>query len=94
MLQVAYTAAFAYDAYQTTGIQYRSGLVEGNRMAAMVIGANPSTSDTWQVFVTVSITNYLISRSLPARWRPYWQGASIAGHAWAINENCSNDLRC
>ena len=94
VLQVAYTAVSAADHYQTTKIQYRPDLVESNPVAAMVLGGNPGTSDVWQVFATMAITNYLISRALPSKWRPYWQGAHIVGHAWAINKNCNNDLGC
>ena len=92
VLQVTYTGMVVIDAIQTSDIQYHDNLVEGGPIARRVLGANPSTSDTWQYLTTVAISHYLITRALPAKWRPWWQGVGIADETSAIFKNCANGL--
>ena len=92
ILQVGVSAVLALDAVTTADIQYHSNIVEIGPVARPLLGANPSSSDTWTYFATVALSHYLISRALPAKWRPYWQGATILYETrWIIN-NCSIGL--
>ena len=92
ILQSIYTGTLMIDAIQTSEIQYRDDLVEGGPIARSVLGPNPSTSDTWQYFATVAISHYMISRALPEKWRPWWQGAGIASQTSVIFSNCAHGL--
>ena len=92
VLQSLVTAAYAIDAVQTSQIQYHPELEEGQSIARGVLGANPSTSDTWQYFATVAFTSYVISYYLPAKWRPFWQGGQLAIEGKMILNNCALGL--
>ena len=92
VLQYMVTAAYVIDGVQTSQIQYHPELEEGQPLATWALGRQPSTSDTWQYFATLSISSYLISYYLPARWRPYWQGAQLAIEAKSILSNCAHGL--
>lgn len=91
-LQWIVTGTYVIDAIQTSDIQYRDDLYEGGPIAGRVLGPNPSTSDTWQYFATVSLSSYIISYYLPARWRPWWQGGQIAVQTKTIFSNCAHGL--
>jgi len=92
VLQSLVTATYVIDAIQTSEIQYHPELEEGGPIARGVLGRQPSTSDTWQYFATVSVSSYLIARALPAKWRPFWQGGQLAVQGKAIFNNCANGL--
>ncbi len=92
VLQWTVTGVMALDAIQTAEIQYHDDLVEKGPVARRVLGRNPSTSDTYQYFATLAVSNYLISRALPAKWRPWWQGANIAHHTSVVFSNCAHGL--
>lgn len=84
--QVMLYTVMTADAYSTTNIQYDPHVREIGPLARQVLGAQPSTSDTWQYFITAGLVHYAVVRSLPAQWRPWYQGAFIAGHtAYIIN---------
>ena len=87
-MQVGATVALAGDAYTTAQIQYHPGIYEKNPVSRQVLGLQPSTSATYQYFGTLIITNWLITRMLPAKWRPWWQGGTMVMHgsAWLNNE--------
>ena len=92
VLQSIYTGTLVVDAIQTSQIQYDPGLQENGMVARSVLGRQPSTSDTWQYFATLAVSNYLISRALPSNWRPVWQGANIIHHTSVIFHNCTQGL--
>lgn len=92
VLQSIYTGLVIVDAVQTADIQYRDDLVESGPLASRVLGDNPSSSDTYQYMATLAISHYLISRALPAKWRPYWQGFGIIDHGSAVISNCAHGL--
>ena len=71
-MQLIVTAAYAADAFTTSRIQDCPGLREEG-LARHALGRQPSTSDTYLYFGTLAISNYFISRALPANWRPFWQ---------------------
>ncbi len=88
VLQVAYTATLVADAITTSRIQYHSNIQEVKPFAQRVLGRQPSTAGTWQYFASLAVTNALVTRALPAEWRPYWQGANITQHTVIIIRNC------
>ncbi|KKM90900.1 hypothetical protein LCGC14_1233980 [marine sediment metagenome] len=85
--------AYAADAYTTKYIQY-DPLMQEEGLARHVLGRQPSTSDTYMYFGTLMISNYFISRALPAKWRPFWQFANIVGHGSAAIGNCQLGAGC
>lgn len=92
VMQVGVTVVLAYDARTTSQIQYCDTCYERGKIAKVFLGSQPSTSDTYLYFGTLAISNYFISRALPAKWRPYWQVGSAIPHAIAINGNCERGL--
>ena len=92
-MQWMVTAAYAADAYTTSKIKDDPNLREVG-LGHNVLGRQPSTSDTYMYFGTLMISNYMISRALPARWRPYWQFANFAAHGHAALGNCKEGLGC
>ena len=90
-MQVGVTVALAADAYTTSKIQYNPPLIEVG-LARHVLGPIPSTRDTYMYFGTAMISSYLISRWLPPRLRPWWQGAIILVETKVVAVNCSNGL--
>lgn len=90
--QVVLTAVLIADAHSTSNIQYTPNVWEAGPIASKVLGLQPSTSDTWQYFTTLAISHYFITRAMPAKWRPYWQGFNTGAHAWAVWGNCEMNL--
>ena len=80
--QVAVWSAMAIDAYNTSQIQYRDGWEEQGPLARPILGSQPSTEGTILYFSTLAITNYLIARSLPSEWRPYWHTFTFIDHTY------------
>ncbi len=91
VLQSVVTATLVIDAIQTSEIQNHPDIEEGG-FARHALGAQPSSSDTWMYFGTVAISHYLISRALPKKWRPFWQGGMIAVQTKTIISNCALGL--
>lgn len=92
ILQSLVTATYVIDAVQTSEIQYRDDLHEGGAIASFALGSQPSTSGTWQYFASVAFTSYVIAYYLPARWRPFFQGGTIASQSFTIMSNCGHGL--
>ncbi|KKM26904.1 hypothetical protein LCGC14_1580060 [marine sediment metagenome] len=93
-MQLGVTAALAADAYTTSKIQYDLLIYERGFLASRALGRQPSTRDTYVYFGTLIIGNYLISRALPAKWRPYWQGWEMSVHGYVAYKNCKMGLGC
>ena len=91
-MQLGVTAVILADAYTTSKIQYASHLSESNAIGQKLLGTQPGTKETYMYLGTWMLTNYLISRALPAKWRPYWQGITIIGHGSAVINNCHAGL--
>lgn len=90
--QVLVTTALIADAVTTTKIQYHDGIYEDGSVARRVLGSQPKTSDTYQYFGTLIISNYLISKALPEKWRPYWQYSNFIYHGVTVHNNCDLGL--
>ncbi len=82
--QWAVTGLMVIDAHKTAQIQYDPRLVEGNPIPLFVLGTNPSTASTYQYFATLALSQFLITRALPARWRPYYQCIVAIDHLYGI----------
>ena len=103
VLYAAYVGTLAYDAHTTAEIRNYPRIEEGGQIARQVLGPNPSSSDTYQYFATLAISNYLIARALPDKWRDVWLGANSVIHFDAAHGNdglyqkhdawCSNGFR-
>jgi len=92
MLQLGVTGMIIVDAITTARIQDCEYCYEDSPFARAVLGSRPNSSDTYQFYISIAITSYLISRSLPAKWRPYWQAGEIGVHSYAVGRNCRNGL--
>lgn len=90
-LQLTVTGLMLADAVTTSRIQDHYAQEKGP-VARQILGPQPSTSDTYQYFATIAVTSYLISRALPAKWRPYWQVWEIGVHGYAVKNNCDEGL--
>ena len=90
-LQVGVTAVLAADAYTTSQIQYHPDVYEAGP-ARHILGSQPSTRDTYLYFTTLAISSYFISRALPARWRPYYQGSQIGLFGASVFNNAELGL--
>lgn len=88
VMQVGVTVVLVADAVTTSRIQYYPDVFEAGPVARKVLGLQPDTSDTYLYFGSLIVSNYLISRALPARWRPYWQGWNMAEHGYSVINNC------
>ena len=89
---VGVTAVMLGDAISTANIQYQANTWEAGPIAKQFLGPQPSTSDTAMYFGSLIISNAVITRWLPAKWRPYWQGWEIAVHGYAWYNNCDLGL--
>lgn len=92
VMLVGVSVVMVADAVTTRRIQYRPDLYEVGSTTRKVLGTQPSTSDTYLFFGSLIITNYFITRALPAKWRPYWQGYEIIRYGSAVRLNCQIDL--
>ena len=91
-LEITWQVANAADMHTTQRIHERHGLIEGNPAARQFLGANPDPRDVIVVGAMGGLSHYLITRLLPPKWRPWWQGGTIALSGHAVATNCDNDL--
>lgn len=92
VMQLGVTAVLVADGITTSRIHDTPGVWESGPITAQVLGRQPSSSDTALYFSTLIISNYLISRALPHRWRRTWQVIELSGHGYAVYNNCSRGL--
>ena len=85
--QVLVTTSIVADMYTTSQFQHHNNVVETNYVAVRLLGREPSTGDVILYGATLSVSYWLISRALPKKWRPYFQGATGAAHAIAAYKN-------
>ena len=92
IMQVGVTAMIIGDAILTTRIKDHPNVYECGPIAKQFLGRQPKTQDVYLYMGTLIVTNYLISRALPAKWRPYWQAANMVQFSYMIYNNCQHDL--
>lgn len=90
-MQLGVTGLVAYDAHLTANLR-NSGFEEVGPVARLVIGRSPDPADAYVYMASFALFYYLVSRSLPAKWRPYWQGFKMLDHAYGINQHCLDGL--
>lgn len=93
-LEVGYQLVNAIDYRQTRDIQHHPNISEFNNLTLALVGNNPSNSETATVFATYALSHYLIAKSLPRKWRPWFQGGTLALSASYVAGNCDLDLFC
>lgn len=93
--EVTFQVANAVDGMQTSKLQYRADLKEGDPITVAFIGENPTTRATAMYFGTRAVSHLLISIMLPKKWRPWFQ-VPTAGYSTylAINNCVSYHLQC
>lgn len=87
--EVSWQLVNVVDAVQTTQIRERADLIEGENLTRHVLGREPKPADAAMYFATMGISHYLISRALPARWRPWFQGATLVYSGSIVLTNCT-----
>ena len=106
ILEVSFQVVNAMDAVTTSrihespdwhpveinGVPYRRRLEESTALTRAVLGPRPSKSDTYMWFATLGLSHWIIARSLPPKWRPWYQGATIGLSSDAVIGNCDNGL--
>lgn len=85
--EAAWQGLNAYDAVQTARIQHLPNVEEANPVTRHLLGANPSSSDTYQLFIVYGMGHALISAAFPPEWRKYWQYLSITASGVTIYNN-------
>ena len=82
-LEVSFQVINYLDARGTANIHSDPRFEEGSAFTRAVLGPQPDPNEAYVYFASMALSHYLISRALPAKWRPWYQGATIAhtGHA-------------
>lgn len=104
ILEVGFQVVNAMDAYSTANIKDVPNVylndgtgryldrVEGNPFTRAFIGREPTDRDTALYFTTLGLSHWAISRALPPKWRPWYQGGTTAFHLHAVIGNCKGGL--
>lgn len=87
--EVAFQLSNAVDALQTARIRDRDDLREGAPLTRAVLGPKPEARETALYFASVGVSHYLISRILPPKWRPWWQGGTLVYSGATVLNNCT-----
>ncbi len=90
--QIAATIAIAGDGYSSLKIHETENIYEAGAVASRIMGRQPSEKDLILYHSTLAISSYLIARSLPAKWRPYFQAIEVGAHGYAWYNNCQLGL--
>ncbi len=90
-MQIAATVAIIADAYTTSKIQDNPQVYEGGR-ARYFIGSQPNDKNIVLYFGSIVVSRWLITRALPAKWRPYYQGTIIVDGMNNAIQNCKKGL--
>ena len=103
-LEISYQVVNAMDAVSTAriadtpdwtpidGTRYIRRIEEAVPLTRAILGPRPSKSDTYIYFATMGVSHWLIARSLPPKWRPWFQGGTTLLSAKAVIGNCDNGL--
>ena len=91
-MQIAVTVTLAGDAWTTSKIHKTPFVYESGPTARPLLGPQPDPTEVYIFFVSTAITNYFITRALPAKWRPWFQGGIIVRHIYNIEKNCDLGL--
>jgi len=87
-LEVSWQVVNAYDLHTTQRFEDSVTHGESNVAARAAFGANPHPRDVLVVGAMAAFSHYIISKLLPPRIRPYWQGVTLALSGDAVDDNC------
>ncbi len=90
--EIIYQVVNAADAYTTMQIRRSPDVTEGAWLTRQLIGANPAKQDVALLFATYGISHYLIAKSLPAKWRRYYQAGTVGYSSALVINNCQLGL--
>ncbi len=90
--EIAFQVVNMADAYTTMQIRHTAGIEEKNWLTRELIGAFPVEQDVALLFAAYGIGHYLISRSLPERWRRYYQIGTMGYSIALVINNCQLGL--
>ncbi len=85
--ELSWQALNIVDARQTAEIHETPGIRETDPLTRRILGRQPDPSETYQLMATYAVSHYVISRSLPPRWRKYWHAATLAPKAAVVYDN-------
>ncbi len=91
-MQVGLAVLVAYDAHLTAHLKETDGFTEGGNLSRRVLGRTPEASDTYMYLGSAAVFYFLVSRALPAKWRPYWQAFNMLQHAHRVTRHCLDGL--
>lgn len=92
-LEISFQVLNVIDGYQTAGIKDHPYVKEVDPVTVEILGPEPESGETALYFATRGISHYLISRALPAKWRPWFQAPTTAHSAWYVFNNCEKGLQ-
>lgn len=93
-LEVSFQAANLIDAWQTQAMRKHDNVEEGGMLAREVMGKEPEPKEVAMYFATRAIAHYLLSRTLPPRWRRYWQAGTTIYSTSVVVANCNEYQLC
>lgn len=88
-LQLAYTAVHLADYAQTRDIKNRPGMRELNPL----LGDHPGDARVRNYFAATLAAHWAITYALSPKYRPYWQGVTIAIEVGVVARNYNIGLR-
>ncbi len=91
-MQAGVTILVACDAHLTAHLKDSGGFTEDGNLPKLVLGRTPKSSDTYMYFASLAVFDYLLSRALAAKWRPYWQEFNRVDHGYGITRHCVEGL--
>jgi hypothetical protein len=90
-LEVSFQIVNALDARSTQRIA-ASPYQEVAVITRAVLGPKPDAGETAAYFAVSGLTHYLIGRSLPPKWRKWWQAGTLGHSAYVLENNCDIGL--
>ncbi len=92
IMQIGVSVTLAGDAWTTSKIHKTPFVYEDGPVARPLLGPQPDPAEVYVFFVSAAITNYLIARALPAKWRPFFQTGIMVRSVYNIENNCDRGL--
>lgn len=90
--EIVFQALNIADAITTSRIVDHPHLEEGGPIAVHFLGRQPDRSDVAVYFASRALVHYTVSRMLPEKARPYWQGFNIADAGYHTWTNCEKGI--
>lgn len=91
-LEVGWQAVNALDVHSTRQFRDSPLAAEENPVARAFFGAEPRPEDVLVIGLFAGLSHLAITRLLPAKWRPWWQGGTLLMSGAAVKFNCDKGL--